>query len=150
MKNYYKDRVYKVNRLANELDALYHQAARKLGISDSALCILYTVHEKGDGCLLHDVCRDSGISKQTINSAIRNLEKDGVLYLEQDRGKAKRILLTEKGKEYITQTAVRLFEAECNAFASWSDEEFELFFKLNEKYNRSLETEIEKIKGQEE
>lgn len=150
MKNYYKDRVYKVNCLANELDALYHQAARKLEISDSALRILYTVYEKGDGCLLHDVCHDSGISKQTINSAIRNLEKDGVLYLEQDRGKAKRILLTEKGKEYITQTAVRLFEAECNAFASWSEEEFELFFKLNEKYNRSLEKEIEKMKGQEE
>lgn len=147
MKHNYIDKVQKVNSLANELDAIYHLAARRLGISDSALIVLYEINEKGDGCLLHDVCVGSGISKQTINSALRKLEADDILYLENDKGKAKRVFLTQKGKEYIAVTAVRLREAECNAFNDWTENELELYFKLNEKYNESFKKEIDKMKG---
>lgn len=143
-KNYY-DKIQRVNCLSNDLEAIYHQAARKLGVSDSVLCVLYMIHEKGDRCLLYDICSESGISKQTINSALRKLEKDEVLYLEQDKGKAKRVCLTEKGKVYVTQTAARLFEAECNAFNEWTDEEVELYLRLIEKYNVSFRVQIEKM-----
>lgn len=139
------DKVHKVNCLSHDMDALYHQAARKLGVSDSVLCILYMIYEKGDGCLLYDICTQSGISKQTINSAIRKLEQDAILFLEQDKGKTKRVRLTEKGKEFVKQTATRLVEAECNAFREWKDEEFELYLKLMRKYNTAFRVEIEKI-----
>lgn len=144
IKDYY-DKVHKVNCLSNDLDGIYHQAALKLGLSDSVMFVLYMIYDKGDNCLLYEICNASGISKQTINSAIRKLEKDEILYLEQYKGKAKRVCLTEKGKIYITQTVAKLFEAECNAFSNWTDDELCLYLNLMEKYNVSLRAQIEQM-----
>lgn len=145
MKNYYQDKIQRVNCLTNDLNALYHKVALRLGISDSALFVLYMIHYKGDNCLLYDICKEGGISKQTINSAIRSLEKNGVLYLEQNKGRTKRICLTEKGKEYVEQTGARLFEVECNTFSDWTVEEVDMYLKLMEKYNTSFSKQIEKL-----
>lgn len=144
-REYYIEQLHRVNCLGNDMNALYHQAARRLGISDSALRILYAVQERGDRCLLHDVCRDSGLSKQTINSAIRGLEKQGVLYLEQDGGKKKRICLTDAGRAYMQRTAGCLLEAESNAFAEWTQQEFAVYLNLLEKYNRAFEKQVQKL-----
>lgn len=145
MKNPYYEKVHRVNCLSNDLDAIYHQAARKIGVPDSVMIVLYMIYEKGDGCLLYEICNESGVSKQTINSAIRKLETEGVLYLEQDKGKKKRVYLTEKGREYLTQTAARLAEAESNAFSGWTQEELDLYLKLLEKYNCCFREQVEKM-----
>lgn len=146
MKNEHYEKVHKVNALSNDMTAIYHQAARIFAMSDSALIVLYTVYEKGDHCLLQDVCVESGISKQTVNSALRKLEAEGILYLEQDRGKNKRICLTEAGREHVERTAGRLYEAECRAFSDWTDREFETYLALMEKYNCALRREIETMR----
>lgn len=145
MKSKYQEQIHRVNCLTNDLNGLYHQAALKFGMSDSSLFVLYMLYNKGDNCLLNDICKESGISKQTINSALRKLESDGILYLEQDKGRAKRVRLTEEGKKYVMQTGARLLEAECHAFDDWSDEEVEQYLKLMEKYNTSFSVQIEKL-----
>ena len=71
--------IHRINYLTSELDALYHTMSQKLGISDSVSRILYTIYDSGNSCPLCDVCKKTGISKQTVNSAIRSLEADGVL-----------------------------------------------------------------------
>lgn len=147
MQKKYREIVHKTNCLSNDMNALYHQAARKLGVADSVSIVSYALYEKGDGCALYDVYTESGVSKQTINSAIRKLETDGVLYLEQDKGKAKRIRLTESGKRFVRQTAEPLFEAECSAFRGWTDEELAMYLHLMERYNNAFRTEIEKWDG---
>lgn len=147
MQKDYREIIGKINCLTTDLDGLYHQAARKLGIADSVLIVTYMIYEKGDGCLLYDICSESGVSKQTINSAIRKLESDQILFLEQEKGKRKRIRLTEKGHAFIDQTAARLLEAECNAFRDWTDDELELYLKFMEKYNSAFRKEIENMEG---
>lgn len=147
MQKKYREIVHKTNCLSNDMNALYHQAARKLGVADSVLIVSYTLFEKGDGCALYDVYTESGVSKQTINSAIRKLETDGVLYLEQDKGKAKRIRLTESGKRFVERTAGTLFAAECRAFGDWTDEEFDIYLRLMARYNSAFRAEIEKWDG---
>lgn len=137
-----KEQVRRLNCLTNDMDMLYHQAARKLGVSDSVLCVLYVLYEKGSGCLLADICQESGLHKQTINSALRQLEKEAVLYLAQDKGNAKRVFLTEKGQARISQTAARLYEAECRVFAQWTEEEADTYVRLMKKYICSLEAQI--------
>lgn len=84
--------IRRINRLTNELESLYHQASLKLGIADSVSIVMYALHEAGNECLLSDIYKESGISKQTINSAIRSLEADGILYLEQHIGRAKKVV----------------------------------------------------------
>lgn len=139
------EKFHRINCLTGDLNALYHQAALKLSLSDSAMVVLYMLLYKGDGCLLHEVCSESGVSKQTINSALRKLEADGILYLENDRGRAKRLRLTEKGRDYLNRTVGRLFEAECSALDAWTEEEVDLYLMLLEKYNRSFGMQIEKL-----
>ena len=86
--------------LAGEINALYHEAAVKTGISDSVQNILYVLCEKGGKCLQSEISRLTGISRQTINSAIRKLEKEEIVYLEQGKGRNTILCLTEKGQKF--------------------------------------------------
>ena len=36
-----EEKIYRINCLTEEIDAIYHQAAVKFGVSDSVLLILY-------------------------------------------------------------------------------------------------------------
>lgn len=137
--------INKINYLSSEIEALYHQTSLKLGISDSVSVVLYTVYDVGDNCLLSDIYKKSGISKQTVNSAIRGLEADDILYLEQHTGRAKRVILTDKGKDFAKKTVGKLYEAEVQAFNTWSEEEISTYIHLMEKYTHCFRKQIEKM-----
>ena len=62
------------NHLVGEIDGVYHEMSLRLGLSDSAMIVLYTLCDSGGPCPLRDICRRSGLSKQTVNSALRKLE----------------------------------------------------------------------------
>lgn len=128
------EEIHRINYLTSEMEALYHQASLKLGITDSVSIVLYTIYNTGENCLLSDVYKKSGISKQTVNSAIRGLETDDILYLEKYTGRSKKIVLTEKGREYVNKTVAKLYEAEVRAFESWSTEEINTYIRLMGKY----------------
>lgn len=144
--NHYEIRaVNKINYLSCEIEALYHTASLKLGISDSVSIVLYTVYDAGESCLLSDIYKKSGISKQTVNSAIRGLEADNILCLEQHTGRAKRIVLTDKGRIFVKETVERLRKAEIQAFDVWSEEEISAFIHLMEKYADCFRQQIEAL-----
>lgn len=136
------EKLHRINYLGAEMDALYHQACHRLGISDSAMRALYTVYDNGGTCLLSDIYKQSGISKQTVNSAMRKLENDGVLYLEQEDGRGKRVRLTEKGKRYVEKTAARLYAAECEVFSDWPEQEIDTYIYFMEKFNDMFRRQI--------
>lgn len=129
------------NHLIGEIDAVYHEMSLKLGLSDSALIILYTICDNSDrsSCLLQDICRRSGLSKQTVNSSIRKLEADGVLYLESVGPKAKNVCLTESGKLLASQTAGRIIHIENEIFASWTQEDVQKYLELTEAFLHALQ-----------
>lgn len=145
MNHYEIGAINKINYLSSELEALYHQASLKLGISDSVSIVLYTVHDVGESCLLSDIYKKSGISKQTVNSAIRGLEADNILYLEQHTGRAKRVVLTDKGKSFVKKTVGKLNEAEIRAFDTWSEEEIGTYIHLMEKYTHCFRKQIKNM-----
>ena len=91
------------NYLANEIDNAYHEAALKLHLSDSSMLILYAICSGGKNYYpLCDIYNLSGVSKQTLNSALRKLESEGIVYLKLFGGKKKLIYLTEKGKDIVS------------------------------------------------
>lgn len=139
------DSICKINCLNEEIESLYHQASVKLGVSDSVSFVLYMTYINKGKCLLYDIYKSSGISKQTINSAIRKLENEDIIYLEKYNGKSKIVCLTEKGKEYANQTAKKLYEAEFSAFKDWDEKEIELYLKLMENHRNSFKKQIEKL-----
>ena len=128
------NKIHLINHIISEMESLYHQVSLKMGISDSVSIVLYTIHVTEGICLLSDIYKKSGISKQTVNSAIRRLEDEGILYLEQHTGRSKKIILTEMGNKYINKTVAKLYEAEVQAFESWTKEEINTYVNLMEKY----------------
>lgn len=139
------EEIHQINYLTSEMQALYHRAALKLGISDSVCVVLYSIYDAGEACLLSDIYKKSGISKQTVNSAMRNLETEGMLYLVQHTGRAKRVVLTEKGKAYVKETVARLYEAEVRAFDSWTDDEIQDYITGMERYAECLRIQLEQL-----
>lgn len=133
------------NHLTSEINAAYHDAALKLGISDSALQILYTVCSSGGLCLISDICRLSGISKQTINSALRKLEKEDIVYLKPYKGRTKSVHLTKNGKALAEQTAMKIIEIENRIFEVWSMERIHLYLSLTQEYLDLFQKEIEEL-----
>jgi len=138
--------IHQINYLTSEMDALYHQSSLKLGITDSVSIVLYTIFDTGESCFLSDIYKKSGINKQTVNSAIRSLEADGILYLEQHTGRTKTVVLTDKGKDYVRKTVAKLYEAEAEAFDSWSTEEINTYIRLMEKYVECFRKQIDALK----
>lgn len=126
----------RLNHLLSETNAAYHEAAARLGLSDSVSQILYTVCAYGGEyrCPLHRICTETGISKQTINSALRRLEADGLVRLERAGGRNKDVCLTERGTELAGRTVARIIAAENAVLAAWTAQEVEAYLSLTEKY----------------
>ena len=74
------------NHLLGEINGVYHEVSVKLGLPDSVMTVLYTLCSEGDPCPLQVIVRQSGASKQTINSAIRRLEREEIIGLEAAAG----------------------------------------------------------------
>ena len=120
--------------LTSEIEAAYHEAALKCGLSVSAMRILYVICLHGEECLLSTVVALSGISKQTINSALRKLEREGILYLENTDGRKKRVCLTKKGKEAVQHSALRVIKIENEILNAWTPDERTAYMTLTEKF----------------
>lgn len=131
--------------LTSEIDAAYHEAALKFGVSDSAMRILYTICLNGVEFPLSDVVRLSGIPKQTINSALRKLEKEEILYLETANGRNRQVILTDKGIALAKKSALPVQKMENEIFSSWSKQERELYFQLTERFLSSFKKKIKEI-----
>lgn len=126
------------NNLSSEINALYHEAAAAMGISDSVQSILYVICGSDGRCLQSDINKLSGISRQTINSAIRKLEHDGIVFLEQGQGRNTIVCLTDKGKIFAAQKVRPLFEIEDKISDEWTLEEQRAYLQLTEKYRDAL------------
>ena len=63
--------------LYKKMDAVYYQMAIAQKLTPSEMDIYYTICVLGDGCLQRDVCNLALTSKQTINSALKKMEKQG-------------------------------------------------------------------------
>ena len=122
------------NLLISEMNAAYHEAALRLGLSDSAMMILYTVCMEGDSCPLSEITRLSGLSKQTIHSALRGLEAQGMASTRTLDGRRKQVCLTEQGRELARRTVWRVIGVENAIFESWSAQEQEQYLSLTKRY----------------
>ena len=128
----------RLNLTLSELDAAYHEATIKLGLTDSAMTVLYTLCMFDGSCPLVQIVSLSGLSKQTINSALRGLEAQGAVYLEPDGGRRKRVCLTEDGRALAEKTALRLIEMENQVLSAWPEEDRQTYLGLLRRFLTDL------------
>ena len=134
-----------LNGIYKEVDKLYHDVALKAGLYDRSFFILYTIAELGNGCLQKDVCDMYSINKQTIHSAIKNLEKKGYLYFKRGKGRNMHICLTQEGEKLIQQKIIPIMEAENAVFTAMTEEESQALLFLNKKYLSLLHQKMSKL-----
>lgn len=130
-----------LNNILGEMQALYHQIAHEIGISDSTFDILYTLATEERDYTQSDICKITGANRQTINSAIRKLERDEILYLVPQNKKSMRICLTEKGNAYLKEKIEPIIAMENTVYEEWSEDDVNRCIYLARKYCKDLERE---------
>lgn len=130
-----------------DLDELYHRYASSHNLSDVALFILYVLWDNGEGCTQSDICELWSYTRQTVNSSLKKLEKDGYICLAAVPGnkKSKSIIFTDTGKKLTNQIIAPFISAENAAFSAMEEQELTLLVKLTQKRVSLLRREIEKI-----
>ncbi len=139
------EKMRKFNALSSEINAMYHDAAVRLGISDSVFNILYFVCENDDRCSQSRIYKESGISRKTINSAIHKLKRDGIISLERGKGGTTTVCLTELGKIYAHGKIDPVYRIENAIFDGWTDDEQEEILRLNAMYRDSFRKKMEDL-----
>lgn len=73
------DPLAEFNRLYKKMDEVYHHYAKGLGLSDMALWLLYSLYESGGPCTQRAFCAAWHHPPQTVNSALKKLEAEGLI-----------------------------------------------------------------------
>lgn len=132
-----------------EQNQLYRDVAASFGISESAFNILYAIYLAGEkGIAQRDICVQMCIGKQTVNSSIHKLEREGVVVLKSGPGRRGLLAhLTPVGLELAERTIVPMIEAELAALREFDDRELELSLLLGRRYTDALRSHFANIPG---
>ena len=144
MENMTSDPLALFNQLYKEMDEIYHQYAKRRGISDTALWLLYSLYEDGAGYTQRELCSAWHYPPQTINSALKSLVNQGYIRLKPVEGnqKNKRIALTEAGNEMMREVIFPLIQAEKRTFQRLEKSERDTLLSLTHKYVSLLKGEV--------
>ena len=91
-----------LNQTDKMLNDLYHTYAASVHLSDSVLWVLYILWTEGDGLTQKEICDTWYYSRQTINTCLKHLEKEGYICLAPlaENRKSKQILFTKEGRNF--------------------------------------------------
>ncbi len=124
------------------IDKVYEEYAKSIGMSNTSFNVLWTILFN-ENCTQNEICKHTWVPKQTVNAAITDFYKNGLVVLEElpeDR-RTKAVKLTEKGKEYAQKAVCHIRNAEYVAMEQFTEQERELLIGLFKRYaDTCLET----------
>lgn len=134
-------------RNAKAQDDIYHAYAVRHGVSDSFLFLMYVFHEDGDGVTQAEIGQILNVPKQTVNSALKKMEGDGLIYLKNDDKdkKKKRVFLTETGTNIMRVLIEPLILAENRAYESIGINKLTMMSELVGQETSALKEQIGRI-----
>lgn len=135
----------RINHIIAETNAVYHDIWARMGLSDSAAHILYTLSIQGGSVALADIIRLTGLPKQTLNSALRKIEQEGLVLSQSAGGRKKLVYLTETGRKLAENTVCRVLATENAIFDAWPEQDMQLFLELNQRYLTQLRETIKEL-----
>lgn len=134
------------NRLYKENSAIYHDVCNRFGLSDSTFWILYILRTEEPPITQSDICVALSQPRQTVNSSLKKLERDGLLTLSGEGGRhGKPVSLTPRGLELAEKTVDRVIESEQKALLDLSPDEQKQLLDAMRRYNAMLNTRMHDI-----
>lgn len=148
----FQEFIRRYNGLYKESNGIYHRLARHFGLSDSAFWILYTLREMGGSVSQSQLCGELFLSKQTVHSALKQLEQGGYLQLENvpNSRKNKQVRVTPQGEQLLAQVADPVFAMEERAFLRLTPQQRQAVLELDEALMEALRRESSVILNSEQ
>ena len=129
---------YDFGRALYHVDSFYDEFAKKSNVSSALLWVLYALND-GKPHTQIEISNDWELPKTTVNTVIKDIQKDGYALLVPIKGKRREmsIVLTESGKAFADNVLSDLYKKEAEVFKSLSSEEQEIV-KVLEKLAKKL------------
>ena len=134
-----------IDRFWRDIDSMYHELAVRLDLSDSSFDILYAIVRLGEGCTQKDIGTEVLLSKQTLNTSIHKLAKQGLLELRSE-GRTTQIFLTPQGRKVVKQKINPVFDAESCALETIGTHDANEFLRILKAYQEALRSALEAVK----
>ena len=133
---------YDFGRALYHVDSYYDEFAKQSNVSSALLWVLYALND-GKPHTQIEISNDWELPKTTVNTVIKEIQKDGHVELVPIKGKRREmsIVLTESGKKYADDVLSDLYKKEAEVFKTLSKEEREIVV--------ILEKLVGKLKGDE-
>ena len=120
------------------IDEAYNRAAKRCHLSPSSFDILCTLFAYGDSCTQKELCERCYDGKQTVNSAVHKMQRDGLLRISAGAGRNTHVHLTDTGRAYASRAIVPVLDAERTAIESLGPDEREFLSRVMGTYTRRL------------
>ncbi len=140
-----KKEILRNNQQFGKLNALYHKLSQFYDISDSESEILYYLVSSEKDVPIQEIICFTCSPKQTVNSALRNMEKKEWITLRKIDSKSKLVCLTQKGKKQAKQSVEKILDIEKEVFLSINQEEVEKYLEFADKFNEKLEEKLNRL-----
>ena len=116
-----------------ELDNVYSLFSKSCGLSEAEYWSLLLIYE------------GAVTQSQTLNSAFKQLRKNGLVRLEpyEENQRSKQAFLTEAGKEFVEKNVLRMHRVEEKAWQQISEQEREILTKSIRKLCDLIRTELD-------
>lgn len=140
-----QNRLERLDYLFKKVDRAYRNFDAALDLPHSAVSVYYCLLNQEGSCELGALRAETGVPKQTLNSLLRQLEKEGMLEVRLTEGsyKKKAAILTDKGRKQAENTAGLVMECEKWALASFDEKEAGLLFDLLERFCGELDAQFD-------
>ena len=146
MKTEIKAMFSRMGKQEGMFEALYRSIASSFGISTCEMWIYYFLLIEQDGVTQQTICSQMSFKKQTVNSAVAKLVKEGMLALTamNENNKSKTLSLTPKGMEFANNTVNSLLNAELKAAQKFGKRKLNSLCMLRDEYLDVLQSEFAK------
>lgn len=136
------DKVQKLNGMLCEMDSIYQTLLSAKNISDGEFVVLNAILSLGEGCLQKDIAENSYMSKKTINSTIKKLEKEGFIKLKAGKYPNMHIYLTKQGLDHIKNNVLPIVNVEDRVLGSMPEADFDRLISGYSKYITSFKEHV--------
>lgn len=135
MKKEYWEQVSALGRYFGQINELYNIWAKQHGLSYNKLAVFYTLVSQG-GATQRQICHEWGISKQTLSTICKELEKEGLItfvVIPEDK-REKQIKLTEAGSIEIVPLIKKLQVLERNTLETIGEKRVDTWFSTMQQF----------------
>lgn len=131
--------------VSKEFDNVYSNLAKSCGLSDAEYWCLLMI--RSGAATQAEISELLFLSRQTVNSAFKQLVKKGLVRLElvEHNQRTKQVILTPLGQRFMEQYIDRILEVERQAWQVMEEQERAALTCLTRKYCGLIQTALEQM-----